>query len=62
MRALKLCANGCGVPPAPPSKVIGRACMDKIGARLRRWATQGYVDDDPAPGPPSGAVTGARDG
>ena len=45
--ALKLCANGCGIPPSPPSLVICRACQDKITARLRRWATQGYVDDDP---------------
>jgi len=35
------------VPPSPPSKVICRACLDKIGARLRRWAAQGYVDQDP---------------
>ena len=47
MRALKLCANGCGVPPQPPSKVICGACTKKIGDRLRRWAAQGYVDNDP---------------
>lgn len=49
MKALALCANGCGVPPAPPSKVICRACANKISARLKRWATQGYVDDDKPP-------------
>lgn len=28
MKALKMCANGCGVPPSPPSKVLCRACID----------------------------------
>lgn len=28
------CANGCGVPPSPPSLVICRTCMDKIGGKL----------------------------
>ena len=47
MKPLRLCANGCGVPPAPTSKVICQSCIDKITERLRRWAAQGYVDDDP---------------
>ena len=34
MKPLKLCANGCGVPPAPPSLVICKACQDKITAFL----------------------------
>lgn len=33
---LKLCANGCGVPPAPPSLVICKACQDKITEFLNR--------------------------
>jgi hypothetical protein len=44
---LEYCANGCGVPPAPPSLVICAACRKKIGDRLRRWAGQGFVDQDP---------------
>lgn len=47
MKALERCANGCDAPPSPPSKVICRACMDKIRARLKRWAGQGFVDEDP---------------
>ena len=31
---LDLCANGCGVPPCPPSLVICRACTDKITKTL----------------------------
>ena len=30
MDALKYCVNGDGNPVCPPSKVICRACMDKI--------------------------------
>ena len=30
MKALKFCANGCGVPPDPPSLVICKKCKDKI--------------------------------
>jgi hypothetical protein len=29
-KPLETCANGCGVPPAPPSLVICRPCQDKI--------------------------------
>ena len=46
-KPLATCTNGCNAPPDPPSLVICRACQDKITGRLRRWATQGYVDDDP---------------
>jgi hypothetical protein len=35
-KPLKLCANGCGVPPDPPSLVICRACQDKITATLHQ--------------------------
>jgi hypothetical protein len=35
---LALCANGCGVPPCPPSLVICRKCMDRIGEQLERGA------------------------
>jgi len=35
------CANGCDVPPAPPSLVICRACQDKITAKLELWAERG---------------------
>ena len=38
MKPLKTCANGCGVPPDPPSLVICRACQDKITAKLQTWA------------------------
>lgn len=48
MKPLAECANGCGGPPSPPSKVICKTCLDKIGARLARWAAQGFVDDDAA--------------
>ena len=34
MKPLKSCANGCGVPPAPPSKVICKPCQDKITRNL----------------------------
>lgn len=27
---LQTCANGCGIPPCPPSLVICRKCMDKM--------------------------------
>lgn len=29
------CVNGCDAPVSPPSRVICRACMDKIGETLR---------------------------
>mgnify|MGYP007039173139 CR=1 FL=1 len=35
---LKACANGCGIPPDPPSLVICRMCMDKISAKLKALA------------------------
>ena len=35
MKPLKLCANGCGVPPAPPSKVICKVCQEKITANMK---------------------------
>lgn len=35
---LKQCANGCGVPPSPPSLVICRKCIDRISAKLREFA------------------------
>jgi len=38
---LAACANGCDVPPAPPSLVICRACQDKITAKLELWAERG---------------------
>ena len=44
MKALTLCANGCDVPPAPPSKVLCKSCMDKLTVKFRRWAEQGYDD------------------
>lgn len=31
----RTCANGDGNPICPPSKVICRQCLDKIGATLR---------------------------
>jgi len=34
MKALRRCANSCEASPSPPSKVICRACMDKITATL----------------------------
>jgi hypothetical protein len=33
-KPLALCANGCGVPPKPPSLVICGACIDKITRTL----------------------------
>jgi hypothetical protein len=33
-KALESCANGCGVPPKPPSLVICGKCMDKITRTL----------------------------
>lgn len=39
MKPLKLCANGCGVPPAPPSLVICKACQGKITETLERLAS-----------------------
>lgn len=41
---LERCANGCDAPPKPPSLVICGPCLDRIGARLARWAKQGHVD------------------
>lgn len=46
-RPLEQCANGCGVPPAPPSKVICQECTDRITRKLERWAKQGFADDLP---------------
>lgn len=34
-KPLRWCANGCGVPPKPPSLVICGACMDKITQTLK---------------------------
>jgi hypothetical protein len=34
-KALESCANGCGVPPVPPSLVICRPCQDKITKFLK---------------------------
>jgi hypothetical protein len=34
MKALSHCANGDGNPVCPPSKVICRACLDKITSNL----------------------------
>lgn len=31
---VRLCVNGCQAPVCPPSKVICRVCLDKIGATL----------------------------
>jgi hypothetical protein len=36
MKALVLCVNGDGRPVCPPSKVVCRECLDKIGGNLRR--------------------------
>lgn len=47
MKALKQCANGCGVPPCPPSLVICRECMDKIGATLKRLADGKDIPNTP---------------
>jgi len=57
VKPLASCANGCGVPPSPPSLVICGKCLDKIGARLARWARQGYVDGDPARSARTGAAS-----
>lgn len=35
---LKTCANGCCIPPCPPSLVICRKCIDKISAKLKALA------------------------
>lgn len=32
----KQCENGCDAPICPPSKVICRACIDRITATLER--------------------------
>ena len=49
MNPLVKCANGCDAAPSPPSLVICRACMDKIGLRLRRWANGERSDADYGP-------------
>ena len=35
MKALKWCANGCGVPPEAPSKVICKKCQQEITKGLQ---------------------------
>lgn len=40
MKALKWCANGCGVPPKPPSKVICGECTAKIFKNLESMIEQ----------------------
>jgi len=35
IKPLALCANGCGVPPAAPSKVICKKCQQKITHKLQ---------------------------
>lgn len=35
MKPLTTCANGDGRPIQPPSLVICKVCLDKIGATLR---------------------------
>ena len=40
MASEKKCVNGCDAPVSPPSKVICRACQDKITATLRALAAQ----------------------
>lgn len=32
------CANGCDAPVQPPSKVICKNCLDKIGEKMREIA------------------------
>lgn len=49
---LARCANGCDAPVSPPSKVICRACIDRITAKLERLVagtagTAGTVPKDP---------------
>lgn len=39
-RPLKTCANGCGVPPAPPSLVICKPCQERITRKLEEWASK----------------------
>jgi hypothetical protein len=48
------CANGCDAPVCPPSKVICRACLDKIGATLRGLLKE---DSPPMPDNPSSRPT-----
>lgn len=38
MKPLPACANGCGVPPDPPSLVICRKCQDRISEQLQSIA------------------------
>ena len=37
-KPVKKCANGCDAPVSPPSKVICRACIDRITERLTKLA------------------------
>ena len=46
-RPLAECANGCGVPPCPPSLVICRACMDAITLELEEMERR-MAERDPA--------------
>jgi hypothetical protein len=38
--ALEKCSNGCDAPVHPPSKVICKACIDKITRTLDELAAQ----------------------
>jgi hypothetical protein len=40
-----LCVNGDGNPICPPSRVICRACLDRIGDTLRQMAANWKSDD-----------------
>lgn len=44
-KPLKSCANGCGVPPAPPSLVICKPCTEKVGQTLRMLADGAPTED-----------------
>ena len=61
MKPLKNCANGCDVPPSPPSKVICRECIDKITAKLEEWAAdcnwERKIYQIPSPGDGDGTIT-----
>lgn len=38
MKALKECANGCGLPPNPPSKVLCKKCQVEVADGLQKLA------------------------
>lgn len=53
MKPLKHCVNGCATPPAPPSKILCQACLDKLTVKLHKILSDFTERRSPRPGSPA---------